>query len=94
MYGSLTSMVLVMLWLYLCICILFLGAEINESLMQQSSGQISGFLYTEPLYSRLFRPPLRNASPIPVSGFSAGTTEEKVQKQNIASLLIQFKYLL
>ena len=35
MYGSLTSMVLVMLWLYLCICILFLGAEINESLMQQ-----------------------------------------------------------
>lgn len=32
MYGSLTSMVLVMLWLYLCICILFLGAEINEAL--------------------------------------------------------------
>lgn len=29
MYGSLTAMVLLMLWLYACICILFLGAEIN-----------------------------------------------------------------
>ncbi len=29
MYGSLTTIVLLMLWLYFCICILFLGAEIN-----------------------------------------------------------------
>lgn len=29
MYGSLTAVVLLMLWLYFCICILFLGAEIN-----------------------------------------------------------------
>ncbi len=29
MYGSLTAIVLMMLWLYACICILFLGAEIN-----------------------------------------------------------------
>lgn len=29
MYGSLTAIVLLMLWLYVCICILFLGAEIN-----------------------------------------------------------------
>lgn len=29
MYGSLTALVLLMLWLYFCICILFLGAEIN-----------------------------------------------------------------
>lgn len=29
MYGSLTAIVLLMLWLYECICILFLGAEIN-----------------------------------------------------------------
>lgn len=29
MYGSLTAMVLLMLWLYFCICILFFGAEIN-----------------------------------------------------------------
>ena len=29
MYGSLTAIVLLMLWLYFCICILFLGAEIN-----------------------------------------------------------------
>lgn len=29
MYGSLTAIVLMMLWLYFCICILFLGAEIN-----------------------------------------------------------------
>lgn len=29
MYGSLTAVVLLMLWLYVCICILFFGAEIN-----------------------------------------------------------------
>lgn len=29
MYGSLTAIILFMLWLYFCICILFLGAEIN-----------------------------------------------------------------
>lgn len=29
MYGSLTAVILLMLWLYFCICILFLGAEIN-----------------------------------------------------------------
>lgn len=29
MYGSLTAIVLLMLWIYFCICILFLGAEIN-----------------------------------------------------------------
>lgn len=29
MYGSLTAIVLLMLWLYFCICILFFGAEIN-----------------------------------------------------------------
>lgn len=29
MYGSLTAMVLLMLWLYFCICILFIGAELN-----------------------------------------------------------------
>ena len=28
-YGSLTAVVLLMLWLYFCICALFLGAEIN-----------------------------------------------------------------
>ena len=30
MYGSLTAVVLLMLWLYFCICIIFLGAEINH----------------------------------------------------------------
>lgn len=29
MYGSLTAVVVLMLWIYFCICILFLGAEIN-----------------------------------------------------------------
>lgn len=29
MYGSLTAIVLLMLWIYFCICILFFGAEIN-----------------------------------------------------------------
>lgn len=33
-YGSLTAVVLLMLWLYFGICILFLGAEINRSLTQ------------------------------------------------------------
>lgn len=32
MYGSLTAIILLMLWLYFCICILFIGAEINEYL--------------------------------------------------------------
>lgn len=32
MYGSLTAIVLLMLWLYFCICILFIGAEINHFL--------------------------------------------------------------
>ncbi len=30
MYGSLTAVVLLMLWLYICICILFIGAELNR----------------------------------------------------------------
>lgn len=29
MYGSLTAIILLMLWIYFCICILFVGAEIN-----------------------------------------------------------------
>ena len=29
MYGSLTAIVLLLLWLYFCMCILFFGAEIN-----------------------------------------------------------------
>ncbi len=32
MYGSLTAIMLMMLWLYFCICILFIGAEINAFL--------------------------------------------------------------
>ncbi len=28
-YGSLAAVILMMLWLYFCICILFMGAEIN-----------------------------------------------------------------
>lgn len=30
MYGSLAAVVILMLWLYFCICILFLGAEVNH----------------------------------------------------------------
>ena len=29
MYGSLTAIVLLLLWLYFCMCILFFGAELN-----------------------------------------------------------------
>lgn len=32
MYGSLGAVMILMLWLYFCICILFLGAEINDYL--------------------------------------------------------------
>ena len=35
MYGSLTAIVLLMLWLYICICILFIGAELNYALEMQ-----------------------------------------------------------
>lgn len=35
MYGSLTAIVLLMLWLYFCICILFLGAEINYYMVKK-----------------------------------------------------------
>lgn len=35
MYGSLTAIVLMMLWLYFCICILFIGAEINWYLSRE-----------------------------------------------------------
>ncbi len=41
MYGSLTAIVLLMLWLYFCICILFLGAEINYFYAKRQSGQIT-----------------------------------------------------
>ena len=37
-YGSLTAVILMMLWLYFCICILFLGAEINEILQEHKHG--------------------------------------------------------
>ncbi len=43
MYGSLTAIILLMLWLYFCICILFIGAEINY------------FLYDEDPRSDTFR---------------------------------------
>lgn len=36
MYGSLTAIVLLMLWMYFCICILFIGAEINDYLFPSS----------------------------------------------------------
>lgn len=34
-YGSLTAVIFMMLWLYFCICILFLGAEMNSLLAKQ-----------------------------------------------------------
>lgn len=36
MYGSLAAIVLLMMWLYFCICILFIGAEINDFLALSS----------------------------------------------------------
>lgn len=46
MYGSLTAIMLMMLWLYFCICILFLGAEINAHLSRGNdnhSDKITGY---------------------------------------------------
>lgn len=40
MYGSLAAVVILMLWLYFCICILFLGAELNEHLMEKRTYRI------------------------------------------------------
>ncbi|MEY8338397.1 YihY/virulence factor BrkB family protein [Lachnospiraceae bacterium 62-35] len=37
-YGSLTAIVLLMLWLYFCICILFAGAEINYFYVSYKNG--------------------------------------------------------
>ena len=37
-YGSLTAIVLLMLWLYFCICILFVGAEINYFYVHYKEG--------------------------------------------------------
>jgi membrane protein len=36
MYGSLTAIVLLMLWLYFCICILFLGGVVNHYIFHPS----------------------------------------------------------
>lgn len=40
-YGSLTAVVLLMLWLYCCICTLFLGAEINYFYVTVQTGKDS-----------------------------------------------------
>lgn len=42
-YGSLTAIILLMLWMYFCVCILFIGAEINCILlsMQDQSQSVS-----------------------------------------------------
>jgi len=39
MYGGLTAIVLIMLWLYTCICILFFGAEINYFYSEYREGK-------------------------------------------------------
>ena len=38
MYGSLTTIVLFMLWLYFCMYILFIGAEINLLFQNKALG--------------------------------------------------------
>ena len=41
-YGSLTTAVMIMLWLYFCMWLLFLGAEINEYLNSPESFRLTG----------------------------------------------------
>lgn len=40
MYGSLAAVVILMLWLYFCICILFLGAEVNQHLTKRRENKL------------------------------------------------------
>lgn len=40
MYGSLTAIMLLMLWLYFCLCIVFIGAEINFSFARRTGRDI------------------------------------------------------
>ena len=39
MYGSLTTIVLIMLWLYFCMYILLLGGEVNMILRDMEQGE-------------------------------------------------------
>lgn len=39
MYGSLTAVIIVMLWIYFCIYILFIGAEINKKLYPETEAK-------------------------------------------------------
>ena len=41
MYGSLTTIILIMMWTYVCMFIILLGAEINMALKSFSIGQLS-----------------------------------------------------
>ena len=48
MYGSLTTIVLFMLWMYFCMYILFIGAEVNILLQDQASRDKINRLYNKP----------------------------------------------
>ena len=39
MYGSLTAVIILMLWIYFCIYILFIGAEINKKLYPETEAK-------------------------------------------------------
>ncbi len=42
MYGSLAAVMILMLWLYFCICIMFLGAEVNRHMRFRKKENSSG----------------------------------------------------
>lgn len=44
-YGSLTAIVLLMLWLYFCMYILFIGAEINDLLSRREFVSVLNYIY-------------------------------------------------
>ena len=47
MYGSLTAVVILMLWLYACICILFFGADVDDILAKNPDMVLIDFLMPE-----------------------------------------------
>ena len=43
MYGSLAAIVILLLWLYFCMCILFMGAELNWFFVRLCGGEWKKF---------------------------------------------------
>lgn len=47
MYGSLTTLIFALVWIYVCMLILFLGAELNTLIASQTLRPASAEVFTE-----------------------------------------------